>query len=159
MIVIAVTLGTLGVWMLWKADNRQLKQNLQSRMDGFAEKAVELAQKEFATELDYRLQTLDRLEAILHQFHKRHQLVPIPEKELSQIVLIWGGYLGAVLKSNYGGHWEQDSIVAGKNTYPLHISKIESIPVIWCLRRIRNGEAANFLPLIEKLGREVKPVN
>jgi hypothetical protein len=145
-----VTLGTLGLWMLWKADTRDFSKSLQVRMSHFSEQAVELARKEFAIELNYDVESLPRLEIILDQFHKRHQELPIPEKELSQLVLTWGSYLGIVLQKKYGGSWEKDSLLAGKNTFPLRFATTEAIPVIWCLRRIRKGAAANFLATIHK---------
>ncbi len=119
-------------------------------MNQFSEQAVELARKEFAIELDYGIESLTRLEIILDQFHKRHQSLPIPEKELSQLVLTWGSYLGIVLQRKYGGRWQKDSLAAGKNTFPLCLATIEAIPVIWCLRRIRKGEAANLLTTVQK---------
>ncbi len=144
--------------MLWNGDKQRVKQYLQQRMERFAQQAVEVAMQEFKTELDYRLETLDRLDAILDLFHKRHQQLPIPEKELSQLVLTWGAYLGTVLQNTYNGHWEQDSLMAGKNTYPLRFTTTEAIPIIWCLRRIRKGEAANILPVIEKFENDLKRV-
>lgn len=147
--VIAITLGALGFWLLWKVDNRLTRPGLQARMADFAAQAVALARDEFKLELDYGLESLAKLDEILEQFHQRHLRHPIEDRDLSKIVLIWGGYLGMTLQKAKGGVWESDSLLAGKNTYPLRLGESEAVPVMWCLRRIRKGQAARLTELVD----------
>ncbi len=100
--IIAVTLGALGFWLLWKVDTHLTRPGLQARMEGFAEQAIKLARDEFGIELNNRLDSLPKLEEILEKFHQRHLLNPIEDRDLSRLVLTWGGYLGSTLQKEKG---------------------------------------------------------
>jgi hypothetical protein len=139
--IISVVLGALGF----------SKRTLQQRMNAFAAQAVALAKKEFNTNLDFKIESVPQLDSILDQFHQRHRQTPIPERELSQIVLIWGAYLGETLQRQLGGEWATDSPVAGKNTYPLQWPSKEAVPIMWCLRRIRKGQEAKLIENVQQI--------
>jgi hypothetical protein len=146
--MVAVTLGCLGFWTLWKLDTKLRRPTLQTRMEGFAEQAVQIAKDEFRLELDYTLDTVSKLDGILEQFHQRHRSRPIVESDLSRLVLVWGGYLGTVLQRLRGGVWESDSLIAGNNTYPLRFGAREAVPIMWCLRKIRRGSEISLEQLV-----------
>jgi hypothetical protein len=120
-------------------------KGLEQRMKDFAKQAVHVAQSENQATLDYSLGSIASVDRILEEFHLRHRTQAIPERELSRIVLTWGGYVGTVLQNRIGGHWQADSGTAGNNTYPLQCGNQEAVPVMWCLQRIRRGPSESVL--------------
>jgi hypothetical protein len=154
----------LGVFAVWRTEFQGPKAGLKARMQDFAKQAVSIAAKEHQTKLDYSADSIAAIDKILEPICRRHRNEPIPEKELSQIVLTWGAYVGTTLIKHHGGEWRADSVTAGVNTYPILFSKTigvneraktstlsEAIPVIWCLKRIRHGAAESVAAKYEKV--------
>jgi hypothetical protein len=132
-------------------------------MQDFAKQAVATAAKEHQIKLDHSADSIAAIDTILEGFSRRHRSQPIPEKELSQIVLTWGAYVGTTLIKHHGGDWHVDSLTAGSNTYPILFLKTkgasenvntstlsEAIPVIWCLKRIRYGNTESVAAKYQK---------
>ncbi len=153
----------LGVFAVWKTELQGPKAGIKARMQDFAKQAVATAAKEYKVTLDYSPQSVAEIDTILEPIHRRHRNAPIPEKELSQIVLTWGAYVGTTLIKHQGGDWHVDSVTAGVNTYPILFTKTngasenakastlaEAIPVIWCLKRIRHGKSESVAAKYEK---------
>jgi hypothetical protein len=154
-IVVAIALGILGFWLLWKLDLGQPVIDLQARMEAYAAQAVQLAAEEYQRSLDYRLDSLEDIVGILDSVGQRHQQTPLSHKELQRTILVWGGYLGTMLQRQFGGQWAVDSLLAGIQTYPLRWAEREAIPVIWCLRRIRRGEKFDLVGTVRQLSEEL----
>jgi len=141
----------VGLYAVWKTEFQGPAAGIPGRMRDFAKKAIATAERDHHVKLDYSEASIQQIDQILETFSKRHQANPIPEKELSQIVLTWGGYVGTALIKQIGGSWQVNSSTAGANTYPIvypkpsekssgkNASQAEAIPVIWCLKRIRHG--------------------
>ena len=142
--IVAIISACFSLYVLGHSLFQGPAKGLEQRMQEFARQAVELARSEHQTRLDYSLESIAIVDSILEKIHLQHRDSAIPERELSRIVLTWGGYLGTVLKKNAGGHWETNSSTAGNHTYPLLCNNREAVPVIWCLQRIRHGESANL---------------
>lgn len=159
--ILAWLIFSVAIYLLWKTSFRGPALGLDQRMDDFAKQAVSLAELEHQIKLDYSIESIGQVEAILQLIHAQHQQAAIPERELSRIVLTWGGYLGIVLKRKFGGTWNPNSSIAGQNTYPLQWNTREAVPVIWCLRQIRNGESDGIRlktdAMIEQLRRDETP--
>jgi hypothetical protein len=158
----------LGLFAVWKTEFQGPKAGIKARMNDFAAEAVEKAAKEHQTKLDFSADSIATIDTILEGFSRRHRAEPIPEKELSQIVLTWGAYVGTTLIKHYGGEWHVDSLISGANTYPILFSKprtpgtaaasasenralAEAIPVIWCLKRIRHGATESIATKYKKV--------
>jgi len=145
----------LGMYAVWKTEFQGPAAGIQARMRDFAKQAVAEGAKDYQSKLDFSTSSIEQIDRILDTFSQRHQTDPIPEKELSQIVLTWGAYVGISLIKQVGGTWHVSSQVAGANTYPILYEKpkiprnekrsadklpiAEAVPVIWCLKRIRHG--------------------
>jgi len=151
----------LGMYAVWKTEFQGPAAGIQARMRDFAKQAVATGVKDYQFKLDFSTSSIEQVDQILDTFSQRHQNDPIPEKELSQIVLTWGAYVGTALIKQVGGKWHVNSQVTGANTYPILYGKrmigqeiigqsnekrqndklpiAEAAPVIWCLKRIRHG--------------------
>ncbi len=138
--ILAILSVFFSLYVLGQSFFRAPAKGLDQRMQEFADQAVKLAQSDYQLKLDYSMQSLANLDRILEKIHLSHRDSPISERELSRIVLTWGGYLGVVLKKHFGGDWYPDSPTAGANTYPLRCKEQEAVPVMWCLHRIRRSQ-------------------
>lgn len=163
----------LGVFAVWRTEFQGPKAGIKARMQDFAKQAVATAAKEHQIKLDHSADSIATIDTILEGFSRRHRSEPISEKELSQIVLTWGAYVGMTLIKHHGGDWHVDSPTAGANTYPILFLKpnalngknakdksqsdrpksqtlSEAIPVIWCLKRIRHGATESVAAKYQK---------
>ena len=158
----------LGVFAVWKTELQGPAAGINARMKDFAKQAVEVASKEYQTNLDYSPESIQKVDTILEAFTQRHASEPIPEKELSKVVLVWGAYIGTTFIKHHGGKWGVDSLIAGANTYPITFSQpdsanaelnagkqtakiCEALPVMWCLKRIRRGQKESVAMQYEKI--------
>ncbi len=103
--ILAILSACFSLYILCSSMFQTPQKGLEQRMEDFAKQAVEAALKEYQTKLDYSLESISAVDSILEKLHLRHRNSPIPERELSRIVLTWGGYVGTVLKKLFGGHW------------------------------------------------------
>jgi hypothetical protein len=143
--ILAIFSAVVSLYILCQSMFPAPAKGLEQRMKEFADQAVQVAQAEHQTRLDYSMKSIESIDTILDEIHRRHSNQAISERELSRIVLTWGGYVGTVLQRRNGGHWQADSLTAGNNTYPLNCKNQEAIPVIWCLQRIRRGPQESVL--------------
>jgi hypothetical protein len=137
----SLVLLVVSVYAIYRWDLRAPLPGLNERMKEFARQAIKLAKSEYGVQLDYSVESLPELSQILDSIHERHRAEPIPDKILSQTVLTWGSYLGAVLLKQGEGKWETNSLKHGANTFPLLMERGEAIPVLWCLQHIRHGNS------------------
>jgi len=154
--VVALILGGVAVYLLAQSRFRGPERGLDQRMEEFAKQAVEIAQADHQCVLDYGLKSIRLVDGILLKIHARHQSETIQERELSRIVLTWGGYVGVVLARRMGGVWATDSATAGPNTYPLQCQGFEAVPVIWCLKQIRLGAEASVALKIDAWVKQIE---
>jgi len=145
----AIVLACVAIYILTQSGAMRVRKDIDQRMREFACQATVIAHSEHQCELNYSLDSITQLDRILQALHAQHLQTPYPEKELSRIVLTWGGYLGMVIKKEYGGTWQTDSLKTGKNTYPLCWNDQEAAPVMWCLQQIRNGKVSSVASKIE----------
>lgn len=148
--ILAVIGAIFSVYVLWQSTLRRPPRSLDERMQEFAKKGVAMAKSDHQKTLDYSLASISVVDEILEKIHQQHKKSAIPERELSRIVLTWGGYIGSVLKLKFGGTWKSDSAESGHYTYPLCFRDREAVPVMWCLQRIRRGNQHNVAKKAEE---------
>jgi hypothetical protein len=81
-------------------------------MEAYAVDAVDFAREHFHYELDYSVESIERVEQILARFHeelptglgKALRRGPSDE-QIEQQAKVWGGYLGEVIRRRWGGTW------------------------------------------------------
>jgi hypothetical protein len=105
-----------------------------------AQEAVKDADSNQHITLDYRPESVKKVETILGNLHDMYIKQPslISERGLSAA---YGAYIGEVIRRNEAGvHWERDHAVFGEKSYPLFWGKGVSNPMAWCHKQIVNGE-------------------
>ncbi len=108
-----------------------------------AAEAVKDAEKENHIKLDYSVQSIEQVEAVLSKIHEQYS------KDKSSIAvnglaMAYGAYIGEVIKrTEPDAKWERDHPVAGEKSYPIHWRGGESFPCGWCFKRITNGPEDN----------------
>jgi hypothetical protein len=109
-----------------------------------AAQAVRTAASEYQTVLDYRPESVEKVEMILGRIHDRHRQSPLSNSEVVKESLKWGAYVGEVIKTVQPARWGVDSQGNGPGSLPLvYRSGGESFPVLWSYKRITNGDEDN----------------
>lgn len=87
--------------------------DISDMMKAYSLDAVDLAQKQFACALDYSVASVRDLERILKIQHaalpkgwRRYFQKGPSEDTLRTFSKIWGGYLGEVIRREWGGEWQ-----------------------------------------------------
>jgi len=86
-------------------------------MAAYAEDAVEFMRENFQDELDYSEDSVQLIEAILGALHQqmppelRSQISEDgpPPQVIDQYAKMFGGYVGEVMRRNWGGQWKDHS--------------------------------------------------
>ncbi|MBX9623922.1 MAG: hypothetical protein K2X82_08905 [Gemmataceae bacterium] len=112
-------------------------------MAQLADKAVRRAADEYAADLDYSPESVERVEAVLGRLHARHAAGDLPAEQAGREAAVWGAYVGEVIRRLKGGHWEADHAAAGPGSVAICYDGGQSFPVGWCYKRIVNGDEDN----------------
>jgi hypothetical protein len=129
-------------------------------MGAMAEDAVGAASEVFGKTLDYTPPSIIALEAVLAKLHAdrpRGMLAKLmrsaPSKqEVYEMAVLWGGYLGEVLRLNHGGVWEVEHPAApGEQGYFMHVCGENVAPVIQVQLRLADPPGASVVTFYEML--------
>ena len=126
--------------------------DLGAMMEGYAQGAVELAQKDFRRELDFSADSIDALDDILVVVGES------PERDLDFEVRLWGSYLGEVLRRRYAGGWEMTQYPGGTVAVPaVDVRGSRLFPLMKVYRRLTVGEEEDlrsfYAMVTERLGK------
>ena len=126
--------------------------DLGAMMEGFAQAAVELAQREYRRQLDFSSDSIDAVDEILVQVGET------PDHDLDFEVRLWGSYLGEVLRRRYAGSWEMTSYPGGTAAVPaVEVRGSRVFPLIKVYRRLTAGDEEDlrgfYAMVTERLGR------
>jgi hypothetical protein len=139
-----IALGLLLFLIAFRARLKPPANDFDKEMTWLAKAAVSRAKQEFATELDFTSDSVEKVEAILAKLHTMHQAKAFTEEEMADEAALWAAYIGAIIKQKKPGHWECDSQVAGKNTFPLIHDDGDEVYLLFRVRnRIVNGDIDN----------------
>jgi hypothetical protein len=124
---------------------------LSASIERFLAAAREHAQRIYSTQLDFTEHSIADVELILGRlsesipqgrFQKLLKKQPSPE-QIAHIALIYGIYLGEVLRRKLGGEWRLES-VEGEKTIGLRLPAGTTIyPASQTYRRLMSGAAEN----------------
>ena len=118
-------------------------QSVQNLIDFLSREAVDIARKDYTTDLDYSPESIESVDRILAQLYQTYKGEPETE-ELQGLASAFGAYIGECIRREYSGaSWDQDHPVMGDKSYPLHWLGGESFPCSWCYKRIVNGPEDN----------------
>lgn len=129
-----------------KTNRKEEQPDFSNVMSRSAEEAVSIAREKYQTELDLSPESIQSIEQILDILHEEYQESEFSKDRMALEVIHWGAYTGEVIKKIHATHWEKDSKIAGKNSYPLVFEneKRETFPVSWVHKRIVNGIEDNI---------------
>lgn len=121
--------------------------DLATKMARFAEQAAIDAQNTYRTPLDYSPDSIPTVENILDRLARSPGFAKFTDKDIRAEALIFGAYIGEVIRRQQGGHWAEDHPRAGAGSYPLYwgTGSNSSFPYVWCYKRLTLGAEENIL--------------
>ena len=114
--------------------------NIQEMMESAAGQAVAFAKEAIEMNLDFSEASVNYIEQILDSFHRGIiKQSNVTEEELENTAVVWGAYLGEVLRRNFNGEW----VAEGDGLYALNISdeknNFKIFPINKVYKRLKNG--------------------
>lgn len=143
LIVVALIIIAVSIFALRYRQRQSAGGDVNKSMVGLANRAVERAKQEFATNLDYSPSSVKQVEEILGKLHERQREQAFSERQLTEEATTWGAYIGEVGKRIRTGSWKRDSPVAGQGALPLVYDDQEVYLGSWVYGRIVNGDEDN----------------
>jgi hypothetical protein len=141
-------------------DSTDLRKRLESAkfpdlgamMEGYAQAAAELGNRQFGQKLDFTSESIDGLDEILVRVSES------PELDLEFEVRLWGSYLGEVLRRRYAGAWEMTPYPGGVAAVPaVDLRGSRVFPLMKVYRRLTEGEEEDlrtfYSMVTERLGK------
>jgi hypothetical protein len=121
----------------------QRGNDVQQEMAKLSAEAIQMALAEHRAPLDYSVESVQRVEAILGSLYDRPSKDALTLERRRYVAVRYGAYVGEVIRRKWGGHWEQDHSVAGPGSFPIKSQGHESFPIAWCFKRLTNGPEDN----------------
>lgn len=139
-----------------------MRATVSDMMEAYALDAVDFAREHFHYDLDYSVESVDRVEQILARFHdelptglgKALRRGPSDE-QIEQQAKVWGGYLGEVIRRRWGGTWTIPDDGPMANALCLAIGDTFISPPGRAYKRIVNGPEDNVTDYVGVLAREL----
>jgi len=132
-------------------------------MEAYALDAVDFGKK-FNEDLDFSRESIEKVERICtilynaipkNFFTKLFKRNPTDEQKL-QISKALGGYVGEVMRKNFGGNWSIENLFNQENTLLLTISEMKLSPVAKVYKRLTNGPEDNVWHYFQVLESELR---
>lgn len=117
--------------------------DIGTKMRHFADQAVLDASKHYHLELDYSPESVRSIEEILAQLSQSSNFKRYSDKDIRAEALIYGAYIGEVIRRQHGGAWAENHSRAGEGSYPLNWKEQSSFPYIWCYKRLVGDQTEN----------------
>lgn len=119
-------------------------------MAEYASDAVETARDKFQIDLDYSLESIDLLDVILQSqftatptgWQLLYRLRP-SKRKLRTLSKMWGGYLGEVVRRQWGGQWVAPAGGPFKGGLTLSVQTTMLSPVARAHQQLTNGSEAS----------------
>ncbi len=116
-------------------------------MNEFAQDAVSFAQDQYQTNLDYSDESVRAVEKILNQLYRelpRTEAGEMSEEASVQetvdaICNMFGGYVGEVIRRQYGGEWKIETQVSDQPMVCLQVEGNYIFPPAKVYKRLANG--------------------
>jgi len=124
---------------------------LADDMKFLAEQAVGLARDQHGISLDYSEDSLEQVETILAAiydaipkgaFAKVFKRRP-SEAEIQQMAVVWGAYVGEVIRRRWGGEWTLETPVHPEPVLTLRVIENNIFPPARVYKRLTNGPEDN----------------
>ncbi len=133
-------------------DNKELNELMISS----AKDAVSISQEEFNTELDFSVDSVKLVDALLVGYHAMHTDQEIQEEVAFTLAYAYGAYLGEVLKPLMDGEWIYDET----NQYAPNVllrGKIADYPLAsLCYNKLMNDQSLSLPTYVDNCLAEYK---
>lgn len=141
-ILLAIVVGSLGLGLLYASFRRKngsnLPKNLEKMIAEGAEKAVARARSRYEIALDYRTESIQKVEIVLAKVHETYQAAP-QLVDVNSMAFVFGAYIGETIRKNHPGcSWERTH-----DSYPLQWGEKTCVPMAWCTQRLTEGASEN----------------
>jgi hypothetical protein len=136
-------------------------------MTAYADEAVEFAAKAMDSDLDFSIESLEKVEDILDVLSSeipKSRIMRLlgkgPEPgEIVEMSKIWGAYIGEVFRRKWDGTWTVNTkILKNDWLYALSIRDNQMFPPAKVFKRLKNGKEDNILTyfqaFVEIMGEE-----
>ena len=120
-------------------DDRALGETLR----GLAASALVTAWTKWDLHLDFSEASLEGLESLLGLLHDNLEKEKAAPEQVRQMAMIWGTYLGEVLRRHLGGRWLNTEVKGQGNVLRLVIEGVEVYPLRKAEKRMLNGPGDN----------------
>ena len=124
-----------------------MAETIASMMNDFAQDAVGFAQDQYQTNLDYSDQSIRDVEKILDILH--HELPRTVSGDMTEeasmqdtvdaICNMFGGYIGEVIRREYGGEWKIETMASDHPMVCLQVKGNYIFPSAKVYKRLANG--------------------
>ena len=136
-----------------KLDKGEEIDKLELMFKGYALDAADTADRNFKIKLDFSEDSIETVEKILDMLSKTMEL-DNPSKDLIlNFAKQFSGYIGQVIKINWGGEWKDENEFTIKNGPALKVKGQDLFLLSKVYRRITNGPEDNvwhFYQIIKK---------
>lgn len=143
---------------------------LDEMIDELAQAAVHLANEHFRINLDFSEESLQQVETILDTYHKAlpkgmmlvvgRVLKRAPSDEaVRRMALVWGGYIGEVIRRRWGGEWTTEPNAPVGTALTLRVHEVEIFPPGKAYKRLTNGPEDNVWYYYQVLRRDMAPTS
>ena len=121
-------------------------------MQVYAQDAVDLAREQFQINLDFSENSLENVEKILASLHntlpkgvldKLFRRGP-SQDQIWEMSKGWGGYIGEVIRRQWGGEWTTETAANPGTVITLRVSGSDIFPPVKVYKRLTNGAEDNI---------------
>ena len=117
---------------------------LQIKMQKLAEEAVIVAHRHGVL-MDFSAQSLEKVDPQLDAISASYRAAKVIEADMGARCLIWGAYVGEVIRKHHGGgEWSDGPDGTGHGTYPLTVRHETLYPCRWCVERVQSGSSVSI---------------
>jgi hypothetical protein len=123
------------------ADDPELARELLA----WVESALLTAATKWGLSLDFSEASLEGVEQVLGQLHEalvasgRPGQTPLPEQTVRRAVMLWGAYVGEVLRRSLNGRWTNSFVDGHGKVLRVEIGSVQTFPLRKVEKRIRQG--------------------
>jgi hypothetical protein len=121
-------------------NTENIHEKMQEAAQEAAQEAVRSIKKALKVELDFSEASINDVEKVLAYLYENIKPGQEPtEEDLQGAALVWGAYIGEVLRRNYGGEW-----IVENGIFALHIANARIYPSSKVYKRLTNGPEDNI---------------
>lgn len=120
------------------------EQDLGLMMKEFADDAAAFALDQYQTTLDYSDESIQSVERILGALYAELGQNDNDNRELENVDALcgmFGGYIGEVLRRQYGGYWKIETIASEQPMVCLQVKESYVFPLPKVFKRLSNGSS------------------